>query len=77
LYVFVGGKRKNVETRFQASRPQGGKNLILIRKLSIVAAVKRQHHVDDRASHEHDDGGEQDGKQKSRERNHAQPPGKP
>src|SRR6266481_2515354 len=72
----MGAKREMIETRRQASRTQGGKKLVLLGELPVVALVILQHHVNEGAGHEYDDGREQDGEQKSSEGNHAQPPWK-
>src|SRR5437879_4849284 len=72
----MGAKREMIETRRQASRTQGGKKLVLLGEVPVVALVILQHHVNEGAGHEYDDGREQDGEQKSSERNHAQPPWK-
>src|SRR6266480_2998124 len=68
----MGAKREMIETRRQASRTQGGKKLVLLGEVPVVALVILQHHVNEGAGHEYDDGREQDGEQESSERNHAQ-----
>src|SRR5439155_1335981 len=76
IHVLMGAIREMIEARGQTSRPQGGKKLVLLGKLPIVANVILQHHVDDRAGHEHDYRRKQNGQQKRGERNHALPPWK-
>src|SRR2546423_735408 len=67
-HVLMGAKREMIETRRQASRTQGGKKLVLLGEVPVVALVILQHHVNEGACHEYDDGREKDGEQKSSER---------
>src|SRR6266849_811735 len=74
LHLFVGGKRKHVETALQTSGAQGGKNFVLVGERLVVPALVRQQHVHDGAGDKDDDGGQNNGEPKSREGNHTQPP---
>lgn len=74
LHILVSAIGEDIEAALDTGCAHRGEDLVLVGKLSVVAAMIRQQHVHNGTCDKNNNGRKQDREPKSGERNHLQPP---